>query len=74
MYRYTVCLKSTNRYFCNFDCFSGVVIDTELEMVRKRIEKGTEVRKRLEKGTKIRVYIKIRCKLGLSVKSTHDEI
>ena len=32
------------------------------------------VRKRIEKGTEIRGYIKARCKLGLSVKSTHDEI
>ena len=31
------------------------------------------VRKRIENVAKIRGYIKARCKLGLSVKSIHDE-
>ena len=47
-----------------FRFLSGVFIDTALKMVRKRIEHVAE----------IRGYIKARCKLGLSVKSIHDEI
>ena len=47
-----------------FRLLSGVFIDTALQMVRKRIENVAE----------IRGYIKARCKLGLSVKSIHDEI
>ena len=46
-----------------FRC-TNVLIDTALKMVRKRIENVAE----------IRGYIKTCCKLGLSVKSIHDEI
>ena len=45
-----------------FRLLSGVVIDTVLKMVRKRIENVAENRG----------YVKICCKLGLNVKSIHD--
>ena len=47
-----------------FWLLSGVLIDTALKMVRKWSENDAE----------IRVYIKSRYKLGLSIKSIHDEI
>ena len=47
-----------------FRLLSGVLIDIVLKMVRNREENVVE----------IRGHIKARCKLGLSVKSIHDEI
>ena len=47
-----------------FRLLSGVLIDTVLKIVRKLIENVAE----------IMGYIKYHCKLGLSVKSIHDEI
>ena len=63
----TLCLNITEIHkpvLLQFRLLSGVFIDTALKMVRKRIENVAE----------IRGYIKARCKLGLSVKSIHDEI
>ena len=47
-----------------FRLLSGVLIDTALKMVRKRIRNVAE----------IRGYIYARCKLGLSIDNIHDEI
>ena len=50
---------TTKPVLLQFRLFSGVLIDTALKMIRKRIENVSEI-----KG-----YIKARCKLGLRVKA-----
>ena len=61
---FTNILEIHKQVLLQFRLLSDVVMNTPLKMVRKRIENVAE----------IWGYIKARCKLGLSVKSIHDEM